>query len=303
MKMDVKSILQNIKTVKIQGAEAVAKASVKAVRAAIYKSKANSVTQLYRELTELKKTLLSLRPTEPCLANTLNFILFNLNILDIIHLRSHLDLRLHKTDEHFEEANKIIIKYGVKKIRKGTVVFTHCHSSTVTNILIAAKKQGKKFSVNNTETRPLLQGRITARQLAGAGIQVKHYVDSATRLAVRGADVVLLGADAITTEGRAVNKIGSELVAEVANRYDVPVYICTDAWKFDPKTIFGFEVPIEKRPKNEIWKNPPKNITIVNPAFEIINPGLITGIISELGVYKPGMFIEEVLHHYPWMLR
>lgn len=301
--MNVRTMLRNIKTLKIQGAEEIAKSSVDIIRIIANNSKAKSVTGFYQELINTKKKILSLRPTEPCTANTINFILYNLNITDIKHLKSHLDLRLHKAIEHFSDVKKKITEYGSNKIKKGMTIFTHCHSSTVVDILIAARKQKKTFFVNNTETRPFLQGRITAKQLSDAGIGVRHWVDSAARLALKKADLVLFGADAITAEGKVINKIGSELIAEVAQRYDIPVFVCTDSWKFDPKTVFGFEEPIERRSQKEVWKNPPKNVTIMNPAFEKISPRLITGIVSELGVYKPEIFIEEVAHNYPWMFK
>jgi len=181
------------------------------------------------------------------------------------------------------------------------VVFTHCHSSTVIEILKQANKQGKRFTVHNTETRPKFQGRLTAQELARLGIPVVHYVDSAARLALKKADIMLIGADAITTEGKVINKIGSELMAEVAEKWDVSLYVCSDSWKFDPKSVFGYEEEIEKRKPTEIWPTAPKGVKIDNFAFEKVNPDLITGIISELGIYKPTIFVEEVKRAYPWM--
>ena len=114
---------------------------------------------------------------------------------------------------------------------------------------------------------------------------------------------MLLGADAITVEGKIINKMGSELFAEVAEQNDVPVYICSDSWKFDPASVFGYEEEIEKRSAKEVWPTAPKGVTISNFAFEKINPDLITGIISELGVYTPEVFVEEVKRSYPWIFK
>ncbi|MDP7141063.1 MAG: ribose 1,5-bisphosphate isomerase, partial [Candidatus Woesearchaeota archaeon] len=180
------------------------------------------------------------------------------------------------------------------------VIFTHCHSSTVINILKKAKQMKKSFEVHNTETRPLFQGRTTAKELSKLNIPVTHYVDSAMRLALKKADIVLLGADAITPE-KAINKIGSEVIAELANKYDIPVYVCCNSWKFDYHTIFGFEEEIETRKEKEIWKNPPKNTKICNYAFEKINLNLVTAIISEIGDYRPSVFIEEIKRNNDWM--
>jgi len=109
---------------------------------------------------------------------------------------------------------------------------------------------------------------------------------------------VLLGCDAITPT-KIINKIGSELFCEVAASYKIPVYICTNSWKFDPKTLFDYDEEIETRSPKEVWEQPPKGVTIDNHAFENINPGLVKGIISELGVLSFKRFLKEVIRKYP----
>jgi ribose 1,5-bisphosphate isomerase len=268
-------ICRKIRNAEIQGAENVAKA---AVRALMIKSDKKSVNEI-----------ISLRPTEPCLRNAVNFIMEDPKRLGPAAL------------EHFEKSAQKIAEYGAKKIENGMVVFTHCHSSSVMSILKEARRQGKKFELHNTETRPLLQGRKTASEAAALGIKVKHYVDSAARFALKKADIFLFGADAVTTYGKVINKVGTEMFAEIAEKYDIPAYCCTDSWKFDPKTVFGFTEPIERRGADEVWKNPPKNVEIVNLAFEKIDPHLIAAIISELGVYPLDSFLDEVMKTYPFL--
>jgi len=273
--MDFNTIVKDIKTLKIQGAEAVAKASILALKDIIRKSKAATKYKLVEELKHAKKILIETRPTEPCMRNTLKHILTNLDVKDIISLKALLDERIKKAQEHFSKTEQTISAIGAKKIKNGMIIFTHCHSSIVINILNA--------------------------ELSKANIPVTIFVDSAARIALKKADLFLFGADAITSEGKVINKIGTELFAEVSNRYDIPTYSCTDSWKFDPKTIFGLEEKIEKRSLREIWRSPPKQVKISNPAFERVKSELITGIISELGIYRPSMFIETVKEAYPWM--
>jgi len=162
------------------------------------------------------------------------------------------------------------------------------------------RRNGKKFVVHNTETRPNLQGRKTAAELASLGIKVVHFVDSAARLALKKADIMLIGCDALTSEGKIVNKIGSELFCEAASRMQVPVYVCCTSWKFDLKTLFGYEETIEKRGASEVWNNPPRNVVIDNHAFERVDPRLVTGLITELGVFHP-MTINEELRRCAWL--
>ena len=297
--MDFQTIVEDIKNLKIQGAQNVAKAGVKALQIVAHDIRNKTkVTQIH-DLSKTKQILFNTRPTEPGMRNALNYVLNNIETTDDIY--TEIVKRTKEVNQHFDIVKKKIAQIGSKKIKNGMIVFTHCHSSAVVEILKQAKSQRKRFTVHNTETRPRFQGRLTAQELSRAGIPVVHYVDSAARLALKKADIMLLGADAITAEGKVINKIGSELMAEVAEKWDVSLYICADSWKFDPKSVFGYEEEIEKRKPAEVWPTAPKGVSINNFAFEKINPDLITGVISELGVYTPTIFVEEVKRAYPWM--
>ncbi|MBN2458134.1 hypothetical protein JXB31_03330 [Candidatus Woesearchaeota archaeon] len=295
-------VVADLKSLKIQGAQAVAKEAVKSLYHVVTASKAIYPRELLRELHAAMNTLVKTRPTEPCMRNALQYILSGLSPHDdIVLLTKSLDEHIRSVLEHFSSAEQNIKTYGARKVRESYTVFTHCHSSSVIGILLEAKKQGKSFEVHNTETRPLFQGRITAKELSGSGIKVSHYIDSAARLALKKADICLFGADAVQSDGSVINKIGTELFVDIANTYEVPVYFCTDSWKFDPKSIYGIDEPIENRNRDEVWKSAPKRITIHNPAFELVEPTKISGIISEHGIYRPGVFVEEVKRKYPWL--
>ncbi len=272
--MDFNKIIKEIKSLKIQGAENVARAGIKALK---LKHDTNSINKI-----------ISARPTEPCLRNAIRFALMD--------IKKNADLAL----KHFDEAERKIAAIGSRKIRNNDIIFTHCHSSTVISILKEAAKT-RKFNVYATETRPLYQGRKTATELAKAKIRVRLFTDSSGRFALKKANLALFGADAITSEGEIINKMGTEMYADIAEKYDIPVYFCTNSWKYDPMTVFGFEEAIERREAREVWNRPPKGVEISNLAFEIVEPELATGIISELGDYSPTTFIEEVKKNYPWI--
>lgn len=297
--------VKDIKSLKIQGAVNVAKEAARSILYVLAKEKKKRPEDILDALRKANQILSNTRPTEPCMRNTLDFIFLELerNAKDSESLAKHVEKRVKQALEFFKEADDKITEYGTQKIFDGMTIYTHCHSSTVTKVLINAWKTGKHIEVHNTETRPRYQGRITATELAKQGIPVTHYIDSAARFALKKSDLMLIGADAITAEGKVINKIGSELIAEVADRYGMPVYVCSNSWKFDPATVFGFEEPIEKRHEKEVWENPPKNVKIDNFAFEKIDPRLVSGIITELGVYKPQTLIQVIKKNYPWMFK
>jgi len=258
-------IAKDIKAIKIQGARNIAKKALYAYSLIPGKKS--------------KNFLLSLRPTEPMLWNVLN----------------KMEKQPYaKVLSHFDESQEKINKNILKLIKNNNVIFTHCHSTNVLNALIFAKKKGKIFEVYNTETRPLLQGRKTAKDLKKAKIKVTMFVDSAVGIALsreqgtKKVNVVFLGADAITKKG-VVNKVGSEVIARIAKDEKIPVYIIADSWKFTKKKI-----PKEQRKLNEIWDSAPKKIKIRNPSFEFVFKKYITGIVSELGVLSYKEFLRKV---------
>ncbi|MEK9132787.1 MAG: S-methyl-5-thioribose-1-phosphate isomerase [Patescibacteria group bacterium] len=279
--------LLKIKSLEIQGAENIAVAAVKAFAEKLKETQDESKLKAYiKELSEL-------RATEPALRNALHYCLLNFKN----------DPKVEETVvNYFKTSKDKIAEIGAKKIHDGMTVVTHCHASTVTKILIKAWQDGKKFTVRNTETRPKFQGRKTAEELAAVGIPVIHSVDSAGRLAMQEADLFLFGADAITAEGNVVNKIGTTMLAEFANLYQIPVYSCTNSWKFDPETLGGADEPIEERDPREVWENPPAGVKVINPAFELTPADKISGIITELGVLKPETLVTEIKRAYPWLV-
>ena len=255
-------ICKDIKSIKIQGARNIAKAGLKA----------------YNLLpTKTSKTkLLSLRPTEPMLKKTLG-------LTDKLSTKQIL--------QHFDQAQEKINKQVQKLIKPNSIIFTHCHSTNVVQALIYSKNQGTSFQVYNTETRPLYQGRKTARELTKAKINVTMFTDSAIDLALSNKPkphTVFLGADALTKKG-IINKIGSNTIAQLANSKKITLHIIADSWKFT-----STPPPIEQRPLNEVWDKAPKSIKIKNPAFEFVPKKYITKIITELGTQTYEEFLKKV---------
>lgn len=270
----VEKAVKEIKSLQVQGAYHITIAAIKAWDKAKNKKTA-------------AKKLAAARQTEPMLRNALRYLEKKKDARNLIW-------KLVKDQRK-------IAAIAAAKVPNNGIVYTHCHSSTVNDALIFAKKDGRKFQVHATETRPFMQGQLTAKQLSAEKIPVTLFVDSAARLALKNADIMMIGADAITAEGFVINKIGSELMADTARHYQIPIYVCAHSWKFDPLTVFGFEEEIEKRASEEIWKKPPRGVKISNYVFEKIDPKKITGIISELGVFEPDTFVEEVRKNYKWM--
>ena len=232
---------------------------------------------------------------EPLVLNSINYVIKNLKGDDIQHMREHLRLKAARAKNYLEEAEEKIAKEASAKIPKGSTIFTHGHSSSVIAALKQAHKEKKSIHVNLTESRPTLQGRKAAEALSKLNIPVTYYADSAMRLAIKGSDLALLGCNAITLNQKVISQIGSELCAETAKKFDVPLFICASAWKIDTKGLFDFTHNIKY---DHIWQYAPASAKLDSHLFEQIDQSLITGIISELGIFKPKVFLEEAVSHY-----
>lgn len=302
----VREAAERIRRLEVQGATGVALTALKAIVEQVEMSRARDRASALQELDEASRILFSARETEPFMRNAVRFLRSRVEEAEwegMEELRALVRGASQELIETFKEARRRIAEVGSRRILSGDVILTHCHSSTVMMILKRARERGVDLQVILTETRPLYQGRRTARELSEAGIRSTMIVDSAVRSFMRRVSQVLVGADAITSEGNVINKVGTSLIALAAHEARVPFYVASELLKFDPQTIHGDYEAIEERPPEEVWANPPEGLVIRNPAFDVTRREYIHGLICEEGVISPHVILEAVLRRYPWILR
>ena len=302
---------ERIKSLEIQGATNVALSAIDFLSNYAKRLKCRDIESCIDNLYKAREILMDTRPTEPAMRNGLKFLMSKLekekenccleDIPDIIERYKN------QYNEMLQESKRKIAEIGARRFpetKKKFIVMTHCHSTLVTAILLEAKRQSKNFKVINTETQPRLQGRKTAHELLEAGIEVIHVVDSAMRWAVRHyqVDIILIGADSITSEGTVLNKIGSRLLALVAHEENIPFYVCSPLLKYNPETNLGILETIEMRDPEEIWEKPPEGIQILNPAFETVSRRYIDGLITEAGIFASSHVPNYFAKLYPDMI-
>jgi methylthioribose-1-phosphate isomerase len=161
-------------------------------------------------------------------------------------------------------------------------------------VVYAAKNQGKKIHVFVDETRPLGQGaRLTFWELMTSNIDCTLITDSTAGSIMhqKKIDFVIFGADRIARNGDVANKIGSYPLAVLANAHNIPCYAAAPLSSFDPEIASGEDIKIEERDVQEILqfynydRSFPKNVSVYNPAFDITPGYLLSGIITEKGVW------------------
>jgi ribose 1,5-bisphosphate isomerase len=302
----VRDITEKIRNLEVKGARNVAIAAVETLQILAQETKAKSRQTFIQELSEARKTLFASRPTEPLMRNAVTFVTKKAEESDVKKvgdLAKMVSSASHEFLLNLEASRERVAEIGSKRIRDDMVVFTHCHSSTVTYILRKAQQKGKTFEVICTETRPAFQGRITAKEMVDLGVKTTLIVDSAARSFMKQADIVIVGADALTSEGSIVNKIGTATIALLASEARVPFYVASELLKFDASTLWGEYEAIEERSKDEVWAEAPKMLVVRNPAFEVTRREFIHGVICEAGIIPPHSINEVVRQKYPWIFQ
>ncbi|NYD86137.1 S-methyl-5-thioribose-1-phosphate isomerase [Cellulomonas oligotrophica] len=178
-------------------------------------------------------------------------------------------------------------------------LLTHCNTGrlattgwgTALGIVHAKAEAGHPVRVLATETRPLRQGaRLTAWELERSGVDVEVIVDAAAAGAILGGrvDAVVVGADRIAANGDTANKVGTLGLALAADRAGVPFYVAATLNAVDLAVPDASHVPVELRRAAEVLDRPGDvDVPVWNPAFDLTPGGLVTGIVTEVGVLRP----------------
>ena len=206
-------------------------------------------------------------------------------------------------DEDVEVCRRIG-EYGLSLLRPGDGVLTHCNAGqlatirygTATAPMYLAQEKGYGLRIYADETRPLLQGaRLTAFELSSAGMDVTLLCDNMSASLMRSGAIqaVFVGCDRVAANGDAANKIGTSMAALAAARYHIPFYVCAPTSTIDMSLADGSRIVIEQRPAEEVtemWykeRMTAENVKVYNPAFDVTDHDLITGIITEHGIAYP----------------
>jgi len=200
------------------------------------------------------------------------------------------------------QINKSMGKNGSELFNDNDTIMTHCNAGalatvaygTALGVIRATKESGKNIKVIATETRPVQQGsRLTAFELKHDGIDVSLIPDTAVGYTMANGLVngVIVGADRILRTGHVFNKIGTYQVATMAKQHNIPFYVAAPLSTFDLQSKPD-DIIIEQRKASEVTgigdkRTAPDGINVINPAFDMTPPELISGIITENGIAKP----------------
>ena len=300
---DYTQVADAIRNLVVRGAPAIGVSGAFGLALAALQSKATTKDELISDLEKARKILYDTRPTAVNLKWGLDKIMKVANSGNIVdQIKESIINEAKKMAEEDIQINKTMGKYGSVLFDNNDTIMTHCNAGalatvaygTALGVIRATRESGKNIKVIATETRPIQQGsRLTAFELKHDGFDVSLIPDTAVGYSMANGlvDKVIVGADRIVRTGHVFNKIGTYQVATMAKQHGIPFYVAAPLSTIDLITRFQ-DVIIEMRNGSEVTgigdkKTAPDDINVINPAFDMTPPELISGIITEKGVAKP----------------
>jgi methylthioribose-1-phosphate isomerase len=302
---DYRQVAAAIRKMVVRGAPAIGVAAAMGLALAARASHAKNKEQLIRQVEVAAETLRKSRPTAWNLYWAIDRVLQRMRtteggprqiVSDII------DEALEIAEEDVK-GNRKIGEYGACLLNDSDCVLTHCNTGTLATVnygtalapIRTAVHQGKRVRVIATETRPRLQGaKLTTYELLSDKIPVTLIVDGAVGYVMKQgmANKVIVGADRVTRT-MVANKVGTYLIALSAQANHIPFYIAAPSSTFNTLTEQS-EIKIEERSPQEVThiagkRIPPRGVKVFNPAFDVTPVDLVTGFITEKGVFSPDM--------------
>ena len=299
---DYNQVANAIRTLVVRGAPAIGVSGAFGLALAALQSNAKEKDQLIQDLKTAKKILFETRPTAVNLSWGLDKIMkITEQCKTVSEIRDNVISKAKEMAEDDVNINKRLGKNGVELFQNNDTIMTHCNAGalatvgygTALGVIRATNESGKNIKVIATETRPIQQGsRLTAFELKHDGIDVSLIPDTAVGYTMANGLVngVVVGADRILRTGHVFNKIGTYQVATMAKQHNIPFYVAAPLSTFDLKSN-PENVVIEQRKASEVTgigdtKTAPDGIDVINPAFDMTPPELISGIITENGIAK-----------------
>jgi len=279
-------ILQGIREDNSSGA---AQLAHKAAQLLLAYLKGEGGGHLPQEILSVGRALVDAQPSMAPMTNLVNHLFEAIESLkDPQTIREKGTVAVQNFLEDLITGAERIKAHALPLLKWKEVVMTHSYSSTCLGVL----GQAEGIEVICPESRPLLEGLNTARELGAKGVRTRIVVDSAAPSLMGECDVVMVGGDSITPEG-VVNKIGTYALALAAREQRVPFYVLASTEKFLPAP-FAQALRIEERDPKEVFQGVIPNSVVENRYFDITPLELITGVVTQEGVI-PGAEVQKRL--------
>lgn len=301
-----KDLYDAILELKVRGAPAIGICAGFGIYILARRIETEDYDEFYERFRKNKAYLNSSRPTAVNLSwalNRMEKVVTDNRERGIQAILGLLEKECQSIQEEDMEMCRQISEYGLSLIKGGDGILTHCNAGplatsrygTALGPLFLGKERGMEFKVFADETRPLLQGaRLTSYELQKGGIDVTLICDNMASIVMKNGWVqaCFVGCDRVAANGDAANKIGTSGVAILARYYKIPFYVLGPSSTVDLSCKTGKDIEIELRSPDEIkkkfYESPMalEEVKCYNPAFDVTDHELISGIVTEHGICR-----------------
>jgi ribose 1,5-bisphosphate isomerase len=274
---------------------------MEALASAVAESSATSMDGLAADLTLNADALLQVMPAYAPPVNVMHRVFARLeqaqkDALPMGEFREVVAREAESYRQWSEQARAKIALHARRVIPNGGVVFTFTLSETVLGTLREAARVGLEFRVLVSESRPNADGLVTARSLAEQDVQVEVGIDVGVGELVPQADVMMVGAEALLSDGSAICKVGTYPAALVARRSGIPVYVLVDSMKVHSTSLLGKLPALDPiAARDVLGDRAVPGAPVVGHLFDCTPAELISAVITERGLIHPGQVSQWVL--------
>eukprot|EP01114_Cavostelium_apophysatum_P019771 TRINITY_DN6455_c0_g1_i3.p1 TRINITY_DN6455_c0_g1~~TRINITY_DN6455_c0_g1_i3.p1 ORF type:complete len:343 (-),score=99.23 TRINITY_DN6455_c0_g1_i3:16-1044(-) len=280
-------------------------------------SSSNPNVQLFKDLDikPLVQFLVDCRPISISMGNAINYLKISIGATKkLTSLQEAKNFVYDRIDTFIQErivaADEMIIKHGVSKINDGDVIMTFARSHVVEQLFKKAFDDGKKFRVIVVDSRPRTEGKELLRRLVKYGIKCTYVLINAVSYMMKEVSKVFVGAFTMMANGNLISRVGTAVIAMMANTYNIPFIVCCETYKFTERvqleSISFNELgdPDELRVKNsdsvsdvlKDWKEVPP-LKLLNLIYDLTPMEFIMMVITEVGMVPPTS-VPVILREY-----
>lgn len=281
--MHLSKKIKAIESDRTNGASQIGRNALGVLRSFVYTSKHKVYRSFMDDFLDIGRRLFEARLNMAPVQNLVAQIVYEVNSLDEHNLAVIRKFALSRIDDLCKQS-----KNAVKKSAKlATTVIDDCScivtcsdSSTVCESLKAAKLQEKSFQVYIAESKTdsFRYGQILADFAESINVPVEIFSDKKIKKYTSKADGALVGADSILCDGSVINGTPTCELAISAKKCGIPFYSVCETSKLNTLTFLGKNVELKK-------------------GFDIINPNLVTGIITEKGILNVDNIVKIMKMH------
>ncbi|CAJ0599758.1 unnamed protein product [Cylicocyclus nassatus] len=280
-------------------------AAIETLLTALENSRATTVNELNKELTEIVNGMAKTDYSSTSIRSASDLFrrfitLAPAELLDQRDFSKVLAFYRQRGKTFIERVGKsrgMIARHARPFFRNNMNILTHSYSKVVLEALSTVHKTGTVVHVWVTESQPDASGRLMCDALRKEGIKATLILDSAVGYMMERIDMVVVGAEGVMETGGIINKIGTLNVAICAKTMNKAVFVMAESIKFVKEyPLNQADIPEEFKYRTSVLEK--GDLSVEHPMVDYTPPQYINLLFTDLGILTPAAVGEELIKLY-----